>query len=102
MRIAPGLPCLIAAFAWSSQLFAQAYPGKPVGSCHGDSVGVHASDSMNAWRNIAAHQGTPSAAAGPLAFPLVQDWRNSCDGLATSLDGILYNELRKILRRAPW
>ncbi|MDZ4859503.1 MAG: hypothetical protein SGI88_11030 [Candidatus Hydrogenedentes bacterium] len=26
---------------------------KPIGSCHGDSVGVHASDSANAWRNIA-------------------------------------------------
>jgi hypothetical protein len=25
---------------------------KPVGSCHGDSVGVHASDAANAWRNI--------------------------------------------------
>lgn len=31
----------------------QALPGKPIGSVHGDSVGVHASDSMNAWRNIA-------------------------------------------------
>jgi hypothetical protein len=31
----------------------QARPGKPVGSVHGDSVGVHASDSANAWRNIA-------------------------------------------------
>ena len=30
-----------------------AQDGKPVGSCHGDSVGVHASDSANAWRNIA-------------------------------------------------
>lgn len=28
-------------------------PGKPVGSVHGDSIGVHASDSANAWRNIA-------------------------------------------------
>src|SRR5439155_8832426 len=28
-------------------------PAKPKGSCHGDSVGVHASDSANAWRNIA-------------------------------------------------
>ena len=28
-------------------------PGKPKGSVHGDSVGVHASDSANAWRNIA-------------------------------------------------
>lgn len=26
---------------------------KPAGSTHGDSVGVHASDSANAWRNIA-------------------------------------------------
>lgn len=26
---------------------------KPVGSVHGDSIGVHASDSANAWRNIA-------------------------------------------------
>lgn len=32
---------------------AQVQPGKPLGSVHGDSVGVHASDSMNAWRNIA-------------------------------------------------
>ena len=28
-------------------------PGKPVGSVHGDSIGVHASDSANAWRNLA-------------------------------------------------
>lgn len=28
-------------------------PGKPVGSVHGASVGVHASDSANAWRDIA-------------------------------------------------
>ncbi|MBC8242795.1 MAG: hypothetical protein H8E20_00245, partial [Verrucomicrobia bacterium] len=26
---------------------------KPIGSVHGDSVGVHASDAINAWRNIA-------------------------------------------------
>jgi hypothetical protein len=31
----------------------QTSPGKPVGSCHGDSIGVHASDSANAWRNMA-------------------------------------------------
>lgn len=28
-------------------------PGKPEGSVHGDSIGVHASDSANAWRNMA-------------------------------------------------
>jgi len=27
--------------------------GKPVGSVHGDSIGVHACDSANAWRNLA-------------------------------------------------
>jgi hypothetical protein len=31
----------------------QASPGKPEGSVHGASVGVHASDAANAWRNIA-------------------------------------------------
>ncbi len=31
----------------------RAEPGKPVGSIHGASVGVHASDAANAWRNIA-------------------------------------------------
>jgi hypothetical protein len=30
----------------------QTSPGKPEGSVHGASVGVHASDSANAWRNI--------------------------------------------------
>ena len=28
-------------------------PNKPVGSVHGDSIGVHACDSANAWRNMA-------------------------------------------------
>lgn len=31
----------------------QAQPNKPVGSIHGDSIGVHACDSANAWRNLA-------------------------------------------------
>lgn len=29
-------------------------PGKPCGSVHGDSVGVHASDSVHAWRNLSS------------------------------------------------
>jgi len=57
---------------------------------------------LNQWRNVAAHQGTIHPAGGPLTFPMLQAWRNSCDGLAASLDAILYNELRKILRRKPW
>ncbi|MCA9043771.1 MAG: hypothetical protein KDA69_05585 [Planctomycetaceae bacterium] len=31
-----------------------AQPNKPAGSVHGDSVGVHASDTANAWRQIVA------------------------------------------------
>jgi hypothetical protein len=31
----------------------QTAPNRPVGSVHGDSIGVHASDSANAWRNMA-------------------------------------------------
>ncbi len=31
----------------------KAQDGKPIGSVHGASVGVHASDAANAWRNIA-------------------------------------------------
>ncbi len=31
----------------------QEWDGKPIGSVHGDSIGVHACDSANAWRNIA-------------------------------------------------
>lgn len=32
----------------------QSQPNKPPGSVHGDSIGVHACDSANAWRNMAA------------------------------------------------
>jgi hypothetical protein len=31
----------------------QEVAGKPIGSVHGDSIGVHACDSANAWRNMA-------------------------------------------------
>ena len=56
---------------------------------------------LNRWRNIAAHYGTVPPAGLPSLADLY-DWRNSCNGLAASLDGIMYNQLRGILRRAPW
>lgn len=40
-----------------------AAPGKPPGSVHGDSVGVHASDAVNAWRNMARVVAPRNAAA---------------------------------------
>lgn len=60
----------------------QAYPGKPVGSVHGDSYGVHASDSMNAWRNIAKVSQPYNAITGLIVagYHLVssagRDWKN--------------------------
>ena len=57
---------------------------------------------LNQWRNVAAHQGTTLPAGGPLTLPTLQEWRKSCDGLATSMDAIVYNQLRIILRRKPW
>ena len=38
-------------------------PGKPIGSVHGDSIGVHACDSANAWRNLARVSNTRNAFA---------------------------------------
>jgi hypothetical protein len=32
----------------------QAAPNRPVGSVHGDSIGVHSCDAVNAWRNMAS------------------------------------------------
>ena len=57
---------------------------------------------LNKWRNVAAHQGTTLPIGVPLDLPSLRSWRTSCDGLAASLDAILYNQLRRIPRRAPW
>ncbi len=56
---------------------------------------------LNRWRNIVAHHGTIPPSGLPSSADL-QVWTNSCNGLAVSLDGIMYNQLRRILRRAPW
>jgi hypothetical protein len=57
---------------------------------------------LNRWRNVAGHHGEIPTDLPALTLPLLQAWRISCDGLATSLDEIMYNRLRRILRRAPW
>jgi uncharacterized protein with PIN domain len=41
----------------------QTAPNKPEGSVHGDSIGVHACDSANAWRNVARAADQPNAVA---------------------------------------
>jgi hypothetical protein len=58
---------------------------------------------LHKWRNAVAHQ-TASAPAGipPLTLSGVQSWLISCDGLATWLDGIMYNEMHRFIGVAPW
>lgn len=56
---------------------------------------------LNKWRNIAAHHGDVPPGGLP-SLATIQSWRNSCDGLAASPDVIMYNRLRRILRRQPW
>lgn len=41
----------------------QVQANKPAGSVHGDSIGVHASDSANAWRNLAKVSNPRNSAA---------------------------------------
>jgi hypothetical protein len=60
----------------------------------------HLSD-LNKCRNAATHQEAVPAGIR-LDLPSLRGWTSSCDGLATSLDALLYNHLRKILRRPPW
>jgi hypothetical protein len=53
----------------------QTGPNKPVGSVHGDSIGVHACDSANAWRHIARVSNPRNAAASLIlsAFQVATD-----------------------------
>jgi len=57
---------------------------------------------LNKWRNVAAHQGTTPPVGIALDLPNLQVWRSACAGLATALDQIVYNHLRRLLRRSPW
>src|SRR5262245_27555033 len=56
---------------------------------------------LNEWRNVVAHHNAVPPGGLPIQADL-QRWRNSCDGLATSLDGMMYHELQRILGNAPW
>jgi hypothetical protein len=57
---------------------------------------------LNEWRNVAAHQSNNIPVGVALTLPNLRAWRNSCDGLAESLDAVMYNRMRTILRRQPW
>lgn len=57
---------------------------------------------LGEWRNAAAHQNAVLPAGVPLTVPTIKGWQNSCNVIATSLDGIMCNQLKKRLRRKPW
>jgi hypothetical protein len=58
------------------QAWAQA--NKPAGSCHGDSVGVHACDTAHAWRAITRAGGRRTAVSSPVmaAYQVARDRGN--------------------------
>jgi hypothetical protein len=56
---------------------------------------------MNEWRNIAAHHGIVPPGGLP-SLTALRGWRGSCEELAAALDRIMYNQLRRLLRRKPW
>lgn len=60
---------------------------------------------MNYWRNAVAHQRPsppPTGIPAVLTLADIQAWRTSCDGLATSLDAIMRDQLLRIFGVAPW
>ena len=57
---------------------------------------------LNRWRNTVAHYGPIPAGFPHLTLATVSAWRTSCDALATLLTEIMYNELRRLLKRVPW
>jgi hypothetical protein len=60
---------------------AQATREKPIGSVHGDGIGVHGCDAVNAWRNLSRLSNARNKAACLIlgAYQTAQDrsWRNS-------------------------
>lgn len=83
----------------------RAEDGKPVGSIHGASVGVHASDAANAWRNIARVSDHRNAAASLIVgayHTAGQSGKLSKDPypLADSLEGLAERDPRKLLSQA--
>jgi len=76
----------------------QAQAGKPEGSVHGASVGVHASDSANAWRNIARVSDTRNIYASLIVGAYHTAGQNSGQNKEPQL---ALEQLEKIERRTP-
>ena len=84
--------------------------GKPIGSVHGDSIGVHACDSANAWRNMARVTNSRNTFACLIlgAYQVALDRTNRGGDFLNwqplpvkwHLDGVKSNEAEALLREA--
>lgn len=84
-----------------------AQPNKPIGSVHGDSIGVHASDTAHAWRMIALNAGRrhSNAAIVLAAWNAAKDRTHRAAEFATwqprpwpeQLEQVASNDPRKLL-----
>lgn len=73
-------------------------PANPVNKAHVKQIHY-----MNEWRNYAAHRNVSAPTIGlPFTVATVVGWRNSCNALATALDGIMYNQLHGLTGAYPW
>lgn len=85
------------------RLPAMARPEKPAGSVHGDSVGVHASDAVNAWINISQiASGRHRAAALVLAgFEVARDSKHGAPGIPKADPRPLADDLHEVRASDP-
>lgn len=67
------------------RLAGQVQPNKPAGSVHGDSIGVHACDAVNAWRHI-ARASNPRNSAASLILSAYHVARDRTAGSRTFLE----------------
>jgi hypothetical protein len=60
-------------------------------------------DHLNAWRNYVAHHNpTPPVQGGPLTPAAARLWTDSCDGLASELDRVMYDRILALTGGPPW
>ncbi len=78
-------------------------PGKPLGSVHGDSIGVHACDSANAWRNMARVSNPRNQVACLIlgAFQVAEDRLNRGGDFQTWKPRPLVEDLEKVTASDP-
>jgi hypothetical protein len=80
-----------------------AQPNKPVGSVHGDSIGVHASDTAHAWRTIAVAAGPRqrNAAIIMAAYQCANDRKQRAAEFATWQPRPWPEHLEKVAANTP-